>query len=456
MSQPTSTGPVAQAAAPPGTTTAVRPTPTAHQAFPATQPSQGPAWNVRLAGVVRAGLAGTPGRLRVLLGLTVVITVAFGVVAAQAFRQTDGALSRADANTEQLVRVQAIHTNLVRANATATNAFLVGGLEPADQRTEYTEALAEASRLIAEAARHQPADAAALGALNMTVLNYAGLIEQARANNRQGLPVGAQYLREATGLLRTDALPVLNALVTANSERVEEEFDRVGNGGGWLRWFGLLTILVLAGALVWLARRTHRYVNLPIVAAGVVVLLTTLVGAAGMAGVDGRAKDIRSGDYAATRGLAEARIAAYDARSNESLTLIARGSGATFEQAWKDSSTIVTDRLARVSPLIDRSTSLPNGWTIYITAHQAVRSADDNGRWEDAVRLSISGPARTAFDEFDDASGRILAETGAQTRSELQRSGGWLGAAGWLGIPIGVLAALLCWLGLSQRLEEYR
>ena len=37
------------------------------------------------------------------------------------------------------MRIQAIQTNVVQADADATNAFLVGGLEPAAQRADYTD-----------------------------------------------------------------------------------------------------------------------------------------------------------------------------------------------------------------------------------------------------------------------------------------------------------------------------
>ena len=62
-------------------------------------------------------------------------------------------------------------------------------------------------KLIAKAAQNQPADGPALGALNEELVTYTSEIEQARANNRQALPVGAQYLKDASAGLRADALP---------------------------------------------------------------------------------------------------------------------------------------------------------------------------------------------------------------------------------------------------------
>jgi hypothetical protein len=398
----------------------------------------------RTASQVSSWFSGTPGRLRALLVLTAAITVLFGLAAAQGFRQADGALNRAEANTAQLVRIQAIHTNLVSANADATNAFLVGGLEPPAQRQHFTDSMSEASRLIAEAATAQPADSEALGALNNTLLTY------------QGLPIGAQYLKDASAGLRADAIPLLTALVTANENRVNEEFDGVSGGSLWLIGAGVVTLLVLVGALVWLARRTHRYVNLGLAGAGVVVLVTMLVGGAVLSGASGDAENTRDTSYAATLALSRARIAAYDAKSNESLTLIARGSGSSFEEAWKTAAGTVTDQLSKAGPSAE---SLQQPWSDYADAHQKIRTLDDGGNWDAAVQLAIgSAPASAnkTFNSFDQASGQSLSTASSAAQSELHDAGGLLPLLGWLGLPLGLVAALLAWWGLSQRLEEYR
>ena len=90
----------------------------------------------------------------------------FGVLSALLQFMGWQANGRAADNTEQLVRVQAIQSSLLRADALATNAFLVGGLEPAEQRAEYDEALDDVLREITDAAEAQPADREALAALN--------------------------------------------------------------------------------------------------------------------------------------------------------------------------------------------------------------------------------------------------------------------------------------------------
>ena len=274
-----------------------------------------------VAASARAGMSGSPGRLRTVGIVCVVATLLFGLAAGQSFRSADGALGRAAANSDQLVRIQAIQTNVVQADADATNAFLVGGLEPAAQRTDYTEAIATASGLIAQAAQHQPADGAALSALNQSLITYTSQVEQARANNRQALPIGSQYLRSASADLRADALPLLKNLGEANDARVTEEFDRAARASLWLVVAGLLALVVLTLSLVWLARRTRRYVNLPLAVAALVVLVTMVVGTVGLLAVKGNVDTTRDGVYAATLSTAQARIAGFDAKSNESLTL---------------------------------------------------------------------------------------------------------------------------------------
>jgi hypothetical protein len=426
-----------------------------------TPPPGGPTLAGRLGDAttsLRRSMSGTPGRLRLLALSTVAVSLVFAVSAFSTFGSTDDALRRGGANTAQLVRIQAIHTNLIRADADATNAFLVGGLEPAGQRTEYTASLAQAARLIAEAARAQPADGPALGALNNS-LTYAGLIEQARATNRQALPVGAQYLRVASSGLRVDALPILGALVKANQARVTAEFDRVGGESTPLIASGVLALLVLLGGMGWLSLRTHRYVNPPLTAATAAVLVTLVIGWIGLGAVGNRVDRVRNGSYAATLATATARIAAFDAKSNESLTLIARGSGSAFEKAWQASSKIVTDESTAAAGLSGDAKNMSGLWGHYATTHLEIRKADDTGNWEGAVTQAIGSDPNSAnatFNAYDSSSGAALTSSSKAAADSLDAPRTWLTFAAWLGLLVGVAAAVSAWWGVSLRLEEYR
>ncbi|WP_405062003.1 hypothetical protein OG474_10180 [Kribbella sp. NBC_01505] len=410
-------------------------------------------------GAVAQWFEGTPGRMRAFLVLAAAISVVFGLCAAQGFDQSDGALQRAEANTAQLIRIQAIHTNLVSANADATNAFLVGGLEPPEQRQHFVDSMASAARLVAEAASAQPADRDALGQLNTTLVTYQGQIEQARANNRQGLPIGSQYLRDANATLQNDSLPLVKALVGANEKRVDTEFDGVGNGVWWVFVGGLVALVILFITLRWLARRTHRYLNVPIAVGGVIVLLTTLIGGFALFAASGHAKDARDGDYASTLALSRARIAAYDARSNESLTLIARGSGDAYDKAYIASAKVVDEQLRKIT---GPSTGI-GLWDTYQVAHAEVRKQDTGGNWDLAVQIatgnapvSVKYDSVAAFSSFDQSSARDLQIKSSGVSTQLKAAQDGLPPIGWLGLPIGILVALLIAWGISQRLGEYR
>jgi hypothetical protein len=409
--------------------------------------------------ILRRSLSGTPGELRILALLSVTVSLIFGLGAYSAFESADSALGRAGANAAQLVRIQAIHTNLVRADAAATNAFLVGGLEPADQRTSYTSSMEQAAALIAGAARAQPADGLALSALNTSVLTYAGLIEQARATNRQALPVGAQYLEVASSGLRSDALPILDALVKANDARVRAEFDAASAWLTALITSGVLALLILVGGMLWLSRRTHRYVNTPLVSATVAILVTLVVGVIVLSSVSSRVGTVRDGSYAATLATAKARIAAFDAKSNESLTLIARGSGSAFERTWQNSSKVVVDQSAAAARLSSDASNMGALWAAYVTTHQQMRKADDGGNWDGAVTQAIgkgATSANTKFNAFDTSSGAALASNSRSASDSLDAPRTWLVLVGWLGLLAGIVAAISAWWGVSLRLEEYR
>lgn len=437
------------ASAPPATRSPVAP-----QAAAPGQPAPPPVAQL-VKGRVATWFEGTPGRMRALLIVAAVVSVVFGLAAAQGYNQSDGALQRAEANTAQLVRIQAIHTNLVSANADATNAFLVGGLEPPAQRQHFVDSMATAARLISEAATAQPADQKALGELNVTLLTYQGLIEQARANNRQGLPIGSQYLRDASATLQGDSLPLLKELVKANQSRVNTEFDGINDGNLWLVLAGVLALVVLILCMVWLAKRSHRYFNLPITAAAGLVLVTMLIGGASLAGSSGDAKETRNAAFADTLALSQARISAYDAKSNESLTLIARGSGTAYEDAWKKAADNTAGQLGQV----ERGVGLAPLWNRYRAVHVEIRKEDDKGNWDAAVEKAIGESnisSNAAFKAFDDRSSSDLHRFSNTARAELTQARKDLPPIGWLGLPIGVVAALLAAWGFSQRLEEYR
>jgi hypothetical protein len=395
----------------------------------------------------------TPQRLRLLSLGVVVVGLVIGVIGALIFTYLAVSLSRAKADTAQLIRVQKIQSNLLSADATATNAFLVGGLEPPAQRAAYDQAMSSTSSLIAEAAEAQPADGTALAALNQQVLSYAGMIEQARANNRQGLPIGAQYLRNASAQLRSDALPILNNLVSANAARATDEMKA---GAGYIVL--VIALLGLGGVIaaqVWLARRFKRKINVGMLASSIVLLVLVIGSLIVVLQLRSSLKEISGGSLAAVNMAADARINANNAKSNESLTLIARGSGQTFEAAWKSSADSVAENLGR---LTDKP-ELVGQWQAYTDVHNQIRALDDGGQWDKAVAKatgSANDSSNTVFGAFDSNLAGYLDGVSQEASTSLANEQPVMVVAAILILLGGLAAGLLGRRGVAERLREYR
>ena len=95
--------------------------------------------------------------------------------------------------------------------------------------------------------------------------------------------------------------------------------------------------------------------------------LTLVVGLIGVVQLNSTVQSIKDGSFTALNAAAAARIDANNAKSNESLTLIARGSGAAFETAWKASADSVSTNLTRWPA---RTTCRPE-WQAYTDVHSA-------------------------------------------------------------------------------------
>jgi hypothetical protein len=380
-----------------------------------------------------------------LIGVSVAIV--FGIVCALLQFlgwQADG---RAADDTEQLVRIQEIQSTLLHADALATNAFLVGGLEDPAQREEYDESIASVLRNIADAAEAQPADRAALGALVVQINDYANALSQARVNNRQGFPVGAEYLSGASATMRADALPILQNLVTANSERAEDAM-----GGQHPVWLLLLGVLALA-ALWWinrnLAQAFRRRFNIGLVVAAVIILVTTLIASAAAYRGDAQNEALLDDELHVAMDQANARTAANDAKAYESLRLIKRGSGDTFEDPWRAAAEVVEEN-ADPDTLGD--------WSTYVDRHTRLVGLDDSDRWQLAVDVAtVEGDTGTTtpFEQFDSASADIVDENGTKTTDTLRGGRPLALAFSGLTLLLGVVAAIAVARGIGARRREY-
>ena len=412
-----------------------------------------------------AALEGTPGRLRIAAVGAVLACLVFALLGASAFQARGNALDEARADAAQLIRVQQIATSVVDADSRFTNGYLSYGLDTTDQLSTYDVAITTAAQMIAEASRANPADAAKLAGVNQALTLYTARVAAARSNNALGNQVATGYLRQAANLLRDQGtspnmLPTLNTLITANTARVDQAYS--ASRAATLR-LALAALVVLAGlglVQIWLARRTHRYLNLPLAGAGAAVLLVLIAGAIVMVSAQSKADEVRDGAYTSTLALANARIAAFTGKSAESISLIYLGTGGPYaasETVYQASSKLATadlETVNRVSKIAPGTKELL-AWN---TAHQKVYTAAQSD-WIPAIKQATStgqGSVNATFEALNSATKDALTKQAKAVDKDLGGSHGALVVLGWLTLVVGLLAAGAAWTGVSQRLEEYR
>lgn len=417
---------------------------------------------------VRHYLAGSPGRLRIVSALAVLAAVLVALGGGAALRERSNALDEARRSAAHLVLVQSVQINLVQANADVTNSFLKFGLEPEDQRLDYINKIQAASRDLAVAADASAEDAAALGRVNADLTRYTGYIGSARANNRFGNPVGANYLSTASDLLLKNVkneadVVTKKSMVTeladravADQQKIDSAYSRAGLASWWLALVALIGLGVLVWAQFYLARHSRRILNLPLAAATVGLLVGLIVAGGAMVVAQSKANNVRDGSLARATALSNSRVAAFTAKSTESLTLIARGSATAADANWTTSMKTAKSALPR------DNAAAAEALTAYEGLHKAINDADVKGDWDEAVGAAVAPgtaekpSANMQFEAYADATEKTLNSQATEATTDLGRAGDALLPAGILVVLVGLLAAIGAWWGISLRLDEYR
>lgn len=427
-----------------------------------------------------------PGRLRLIGAALAVLVVTFGGVTAWQITDRAAAADHVVNHSAPLSADAAeIYRSLADADATVAAGFLVGGQQPKDVADRYQRDIATASRLITQAAASSDGSTGAavqIASLSRQLPYYTAQVATALADNRQGLPLGGAYLRYADQQMQMDG-----GLLAAADELYRIETDKLNNDYAqakalpWAAW--VLGLLALA-ALVWAQRRHYRRTNrvfnqglLAASAAGAVVLLWLV---AGHTLARAQLSDSYTHGAKSLQVLNSARITMLQARGNENLTLVARGSGDAYEAGFtremqKLAGTDpngVGGQLAQALALadnpagrgpVDEAVKSVQTWR---GRHTAARASDDGGDYTTAVARVIGGKDSSGtfisattgvcFDKVDSDLDQAVAREQTEFRKAADNGRGALSL-----LPVGaallaILAAAGAALGIGRRLSEYR
>lgn len=389
----------------------------------------------------------------------VVVCIALGVALFIGASSRRSQIAQAERASDLVVAAQDLRSALGRADAASVTAFLAGGVDQPEQRARYTEAIDQAAAALQRAGAVADSDAAdtAIAALQRQLPTYTGLIETARANNRQNLPLGAAYLRSASELLRTDVDEQLVALRDAG-DRSFREVDGDLTGGLGITTLTMIVVVavVLAATARWLAGRTRRVLN-----AGLVVAAALLVVGLGWIADANRnsaqsAVDGISDGYDRLSALSLIRSDAYDHQAKATFALVDRGG---VERYNAQAATAAGNVDARLEALDDRG-RLSGPWQDYLAKSQAITQLGPANyvQARDAVTAPLTEPdsVGASFEAFDEQVVGAVERARATLRSGLDDARSPIGRIRIIGILLGLATAATAAWGLQQRLNDYR
>jgi hypothetical protein len=404
----------------------------------------------------------TPGRLHLIRVALVLVGLVSGAVGAWSAWDRIDTISDIKTRNEPLsAHAAEIYRSLADADATAASGFLLSGLEPPAGRERYKQDISQAADTLAHASSqiggsNSAADPIVKIATQLPV--YTGLIETARANDRQGWPVSGAYLRRASQLMQETILPAAEELHRIQSGELDAKYAQARSVPVPALLGGLVSLAALAYAQVFLCHRTNRILNVGLVAATTIVVIVTVWWgvAAGLA--KHHLADARRHSEVVTDALGQAQIAMLKARSDESLALVGRSGGGAYERDFTAQAARLDQVLSQAPGFMGRA-NVEAATQAWLTAHRQVRALDDSGQYPQAIAFAVSddpmGPSAT-FARLDRALADAISDERREFTIAVDR-----GRRVLSGLHIGtglftLLAAVGAAWGIGRRLEEYR
>lgn len=411
----------------------------------------------------------TPGKVRLIRAGLVAACLGWGALAALMVSQHASAAREATATSEPLsLAAQQMYQSLADADVTASTGYLYGRTPPFAYRQRYQRDIAAASADLkaVTAAGGGPAIGASLSTLAADLPVYTGYVEDGQTYNSLGYPAGGSFLEVASEEMHLTLLPAARDVYAYENARLTAASAQAT---------GLpLAVVTLAGGLAvgfalyrsqrWLSRRTHRTLNVGLLlasAAGAVALIWMAVALLG-----GRADLLRATGHGSTPAetLAQADIAALQARGDETLNLISRTGDTDFQADFRTAqdqlSTLLSSAegqsAASAAGSVTAARREASSWFAVNQQAQKLDQAHDYGAETQLVIGQGSGSAGALFTRLEaDLDAAIRADQAVFADSAAAGSGAFTGLVAGVAVLALAMAAGCAW-GLSRRLAEYR
>ncbi|RZL76452.1 MAG: hypothetical protein EOP32_29035 [Rhodococcus sp. (in: high G+C Gram-positive bacteria)] len=414
-------------------------------------------------------LASTPGRLSVLAVVLVAAALAAGVVTSAVTDARQQEIDTLRTHSQPLAdAAQSLYSSLSIADAAATTSFLFGGTEPVEVRERYNQAVGDAANALVSASTGvSPADAETVGQLSEVsrrFAEYTSLVATARANDRSTNPVGLTYLDNASAMMQGTILPLAHRLCTEQWKSVAATQTRTTALPVVAFAVTMSAVLGLVLAQVYLARQSRRLVNPGLVVAALLMAGLLVWSVAAFAVSASAAEHARTAGTQPLSALVTARILAQQARADEVLGVLRRGSDSQSEVDFSRHSVVLSEILEQYrntsrggvadAPVADAATAL-GGWR---DTHTVLQDKLGNGDYRGAAALAV-GPGQDAstarFAALDGALQSAIDRLRGEERDAVDDA---YRAASLLpvgALVLGVLCGFAVGGGIWPRLNEY-
>lgn len=358
-----------------------------------------------------------------------------------------------------------LYTTLSVADAAAATAFIAEA-EPRPVRERYEQAITDAAVAVTEASSGLTTEPLVqlLGRINAELAVYTGLIEIARANNREGNPVGSSYLSEASGLMQATILPDAARLYEATSARVDAETTASTQIPA--------PVIVVVGTSVafgvfahrWLGRRTRRRINPGLIVGGLAILVMVVWVGTVLTISTTASRSAKETAADSLRTVTNLGIIAQQARADETLSLIRRGDEDIRKQSFYHRIDVMHQQLEQYMSYRDAidKPDLRGADQLLVRWRQAndrMNSYISVGNYRAATQVALGGgenDATPAFDQLEDQLVKAMDQSRSRLRNDVLNARRGLSGAQVGSMVLSLGAAIAVALGLWPRLKEYR
>ena len=422
----------------------------------------------------RAALS-TPGALRALLAGLVLLSLAWGAFGGWVADQHASAARTLTTVDEPLsLDAQDMYQSVADADATVTAALLAssqpGPVPLARYQGDVGQAAADLSKI--RAGDSGTGADASLSALSSGLQAYAGYVGEARTEYAMGYPqTGGSFVQVASEEAHLVLLPAASAIFARENAARDAASSQAT---GWALAIAAFVLAALTGYVLfraqrWLTGRTNRVVSPGLALASVLLVVSVIWLAAGLAAARSDLDRGIGNGSAPAQNLALASIGVQQIRGDAVLSVISRSGSASFADNFQAT-------VKQVGPgagsWLGNAAAAQTGSgnaglvaaaardaTAWYAANQGVYKLGTAARYTDEQNLvvgSAPGGTTAGYNALEKDLGAAIKADQAVFQSAASAGSRVLDPLAWVVIAAALLMAACCGWAVSRRLSEYR